>query len=162
MTPKQKAKQDADRIYALARLMDSAPKGLILAEMVMDGLDREAAEQIIDAARDVMRRAFDEDDIQQIREAAFAADSLNQKAYRERIAELRETQAAIRAQYDGQAPTKNLVELELAVDRSIQSFYNLAHRGRRDLAVAFAPKEVLERQTPPTDDDLDDAIDGSL
>jgi len=99
---------------------------------------------------------FDEADYGFIKACAFAGDSYRQQFYRVRINELRADQQRVR-----EGLTGNMLEDEvsyriiMAIDRSVQAYATLSHRGRRDLPVAFAPKGVLQDQTPPTDEELD-------
>ena len=108
-------------------------------------------------------RDFDEADYGFIKACAFAGDSYRQRLYRDRIQELLEDQRILREETGGgEGIDERAMNLILAIDRSIQQYANLSHRGRRDLPVAFAPKGVLQDTAPPEDEDIEAAIDGAL
>lgn len=166
LTPKQA------RDYAIQRLTDGAPAALILDEMIAEKrIKPSEADAAMATAKEMVARNFDEPDYQLIRACAFAGDSYRQQFYRGQIDELREEQKNLRdARHevddegnpaDGLDAEKRL-RLILACDRSLQGWATISFRGRRDLPVAFAPKGVLQNQTPATDDDIDKKIDGSL
>jgi hypothetical protein len=152
------------RQYSIHRFTDGAPHLLILDELCREfDVSEAVAAEAMGAARAIIARRFDEADYGFIKACAFAGDSYRQQFYRVRINELRADQQRVR-----EGLTGNMLEDEvsyriiMAIDRSVQAYATLSHRGRRDLPVAFAPKGVLQDQTPPTDEELDAAIDGAL
>lgn len=161
--PKPNATECRD--YAIQRLTDGAPSALILDELICEQrVKPETATDSLAAAKEMIARNFDEPDYQLIRACAFAGDSYRQRLYRERIADLQVEQKKLRdgsEAVDG-LDTEKRLRLILACDRSAQAWATLSLRGRRDLPVAFAPKGVLQNQTPPTEEDIDAAISGSL
>lgn len=153
--------QRQSRDYAIQRLTDGAPSPLILDELHTEyGLKPGGASAALVKAKEMIARNFDEPDYQLIRACAFAGDSYKQMLYRSRIDDLLEEQKNLRD--DGSLDVETRLRLLLACDRSMQAWATLALRGRRDLPVAFAPKGVLQDQTPPTDEDIDAAISGAL
>ena len=150
------------RTYAIERLTDGATSAVILDELTAGKKYPTPGEALkaIDLAKELIARVLDEDDYQTIRGNAFAGDANWQKFYRERTKALGELQVELKT--DKSLDTETRTRLILGCDRTIQGYCTLSLRGRRDLPVAFAPKGVLQNQTPPTDDDIDAGIDGSL
>lgn len=149
------------RDYVVERLCDGAPGMLILEELTTEKkVKMGPAIKALAAAKELLSRNLDEDDYNLIRACAFAADSYRQQMYRERIDDLLEMQADIRN--DGELDTETKTRLVLGCDRAIQGWCTASHRGRRDLPVAFAPKGVLQNQSPPTDEEIEEGIDGAL
>ena len=158
------ATPSALRKYAIERFTDGAPHLLIMDELINDfGASPDDASEAMGHARTIIARDFDEADYGFIKACAFAGDSYRQRLYRDRIQELLEDQRILREETGGGAGIdERAMNLILAIDRSIQQYANLSHRGRRDLPVAFAPKGVLQDTAPPEDEDIEAAIDGAL
>jgi hypothetical protein len=157
--PKINSTQSRD--YAVERLTDGATTMVILDELTKQKkVAQGAALKAIDAAKELLSRNLDEDDYQMIRACAFGGDSYRQQFYRERIDALGETQEALKT--DPELDTETRTRLILSCDRTIQAYCTLSLRGRRDLPVAFAPKAVLQNQNPPTDEEIEDEINGAL
>jgi hypothetical protein len=149
------------RDYAVERLTDGATTMVILDELTNEKkVAQGAALKAIDAAKELLSRNLDEDDYQMIRACAFASDARWQRFYRERAEELGSMQETLKT--DPDLDTETRTRLILGCDRTIQAYCTLSLRGNRDLPVAFAPKAVLQNQNPPTEEEIEDEINGAL
>lgn len=145
----------------IERLIDGATHELITAELVeAHGITPERALSYLTRGHELIARAFDANDYAKIKAYAFAGDAFRQKLYRERIADLLAEQKKLPDCAELELETR--IRLGLAMDRAIQAYASLSLRGRRDLPVAFAPKDVLQDQSEPDTDDIDEAIKGAL
>ena len=157
------ATPSALRKYAIERFTDGAPHLLIMDELIHDfGASPDDASEAMGHARTIIARDFDEADYGFIKACAFAGDSYRQQLYRTRIDELLSEQRQLKEDPPEELDTEARYRLYLAMDRSIQAYATLSLRGRRDLPVAFAPKKVLQNEKPPTDEELNEVISGSL
>jgi len=155
--------KDEDIRYAINRYTDGAPPALIMDELIRSRkVSEKKAPAILARAVELLARAFDEEDYSLIRACAFAGDSYRQQLYRTRIDELLAEQRLLKEDPPEELDTEARYRLYLAMDRSIQAYATLSLRGRRDLPVAFAPKKVLQNEKPPTDEELNEVISGSL
>jgi len=149
------------RNYAVERLTDGAPPMIILDELVTDKKIKMApAIKALEAAKGIIHRNFDEADYQLIRASAFAGDSYQQQFYRTRIDGLLAMQEELKS--DDALDVEVRTRLVLGCERQMQAWATLSLKGRQGLPTAFAPKGVLQNQSPPSDEEISSEIDGAL